>query len=83
MVIFFTIFIVFRALGKNYDAAVIASGYAGLALGATPTAIANMTAVTKKYGASPQAFIVIPLVGAFFIDLSNAFVIQFFISWLS
>lgn len=66
MVIFFTIFIVFRALGKNYDAAVIASGYAGLALGATPTAIANMTAVTKKYGASPQAFIVIPLVGAFF-----------------
>jgi ESS family glutamate:Na+ symporter len=42
-----------------------------------------MTAVTKKYGASPQAFIVIPLVGAFFIDLSNAFVIQFFISWLS
>ena len=83
MVIFFTIFIVFRALGKNYDAAVIASGYAGLALGATPTAIANMTAVTKKYGASPQAFIVIPLVGAFFIDLSNAFVIQFFISWLT
>ena len=83
MVIFFTLFIVFRALGKNYDAAVIASGYAGLALGATPTAIANMTAVTKKYGASPQAFIVIPLVGAFFIDLSNAFVIQFFISWLS
>ena len=83
MVIFFTIFIVFRALGKNYDAAVIASGYAGLALGATPTAIANMTAVTKKYGASPQAFIVVPLVGAFFIDLSNAFVIQFFISWLS
>ncbi len=83
MVILFTVFIIFRALGKNYDAAVIASGYAGLALGATPTAIANMTAVTKKYGASPKAFIVVPLVGAFFIDLSNAFVIQFFISWLS
>lgn len=83
MVVSFTIFIVFRALGKNYNAAVIASGYAGLALGATPTAIANMTAVTKKYGASPQAFVVIPLVGAFFIDLSNAFIIQFFISWLS
>ncbi|TPH17298.1 sodium/glutamate symporter [Litorilituus lipolyticus] len=78
----FTIFIVFKALGKNYDAAVIASGYAGLGLGATPTAIANMTAVTKKYGASPQAFIVIPLIGAFFIDISNAIIIQWFMNWL-
>ena len=60
----------------------MASGYAGLALGATPTAIANMTAVTKKYGASPQAFIVVPLIGAFFIDVSNAFVIQLFLGWL-
>ncbi len=83
VVILFTIFVVFRALGKNYDAAIISSGYAGLALGATPTAIANMTAVTKKYGASPQAFIVVPLIGAFFIDISNAFIIQFFLSWLS
>jgi ESS family glutamate:Na+ symporter len=83
MVSLFTIFIVFRALGKNYDAAIMASGYAGLALGATPTAIANMTAVTKQYGASPQAFIVVPLIGAFFIDISNAFIIQLFLSWLS
>ncbi len=83
VVILFTIFVVFRALGKNYDAAIISSGYAGLALGATPTAIANMTAVTKKYGASPQAFIVVPLIGAFFIDISNAFIIQFFLSWLN
>ncbi len=83
LITLFTIFIVFRALGKNYDAAIMASGYAGLALGATPTAIANMTAVTKQYGASPQAFIVVPLIGAFFIDISNAFIIQFFLSWLS
>jgi len=83
VVTLFTIFVVFRLLGKNYDAAIISSGYAGLALGATPTAIANMTAVTKKYGASPQAFIVIPLIGAFFIDISNAFIIQFFLSWIS
>ena len=83
MVLAFTIFVVFRALGKNYDAAIMASGYAGLALGATPTAIANMTAVTKKYGASPQAFIVVPLIGAFFIDISNAFIIQIFLGWLS
>ena len=83
VVVLFSIFIVFRALGKNYDAAIMASGYAGLALGATPTAIANMTAVTKRYGASPQAFIVVPLIGAFFIDISNAFIIQLFLSWLS
>ncbi len=82
VIVFFTIFVVFRVLGKSYDAAIMASGYAGLALGATPTAIANMTAVTKKYGASPQAFIVVPLIGAFFIDLSNAFVIQYFLSWM-
>ena len=79
----FTIFVVFRVLGKTYDAAIISSGYIGLALGATPTAIANMTAVTKKYGASPQAFIVIPLVGAFFIDIANAVVIQTFLNWLN
>ncbi len=72
----FTIFVVFKVLGKTYDAAIIGAGYVGLALGATPTAIANMTAVTKKYGASPQAFIIIPLIGAFFIDIANAVIIK-------
>lgn len=82
VVTFFTVFIVFRVLGKNYEAAIMSSGYAGLALGATPTAIANMTAVTKKYGAAPQAFIVVPLIGAFFIDISNSIIIQNVLSWL-
>lgn len=81
MITLFTIFVVFRLLGKNYDAAIISAGYAGLALGATPTAIANMTAVTKKFGASSKAFIVVPLIGAFFIDIANAVIIQLFISW--
>ncbi len=72
----FSIFVVFRALGSNYEAAVICSGYTGLALGATPTAIANMSAVTKSLGPAPRAFIVVPLVGAFFIDLANAVVIN-------
>ncbi|MFD2165373.1 sodium/glutamate symporter [Thalassotalea euphylliae] len=72
----FALFVVYPLLGRSYDAAVMASGYAGLALGATPTAIANMTAVTKRYGAAPTAFIVIPLVGAFFIDIANAVIIQ-------
>jgi ESS family glutamate:Na+ symporter len=79
----FCIFVVFRLLGRNYDAAVIVSGYAGLALGATPTAIANMTAVTERFGPSPKAFIVVPLVGAFFIDIANAGIIQLYLHWLA
>lgn len=76
------IYVIFPAMGRNYDAAVVASGYAGLGLGATPTAIANMTAVTTKYGPSTQAFLIVPLVGAFFIDIANAFIIQKFLSWV-
>ncbi len=76
----FVLFIVFNLMGRDYDAAVMSAGYAGLALGATPTAIANMEAVTKKFGASPRAFIVVPLVGAFFIDIANAFIIKFLLA---
>jgi glutamate:Na+ symporter, ESS family len=68
--------VVFRLLGSTYDAAVSTSGYFGLALGATPTAIAVMTAITKVHGASPRSFIVVPLVGAFFVDIANAITIQ-------
>jgi ESS family glutamate:Na+ symporter len=82
LVTLFVVVILFRVLGNNYDAAVMSAGYAGLAMGATPTAIANMTAVTKKFGASPKAFIVVPLVGAFFIDIANAFIIQFMLDRL-
>lgn len=83
IVALFTIFVIFPLLGKTYDAAVISSGYVGLALGATPTAIANMTAVTKKFGASPQAFIVVPLIGAFFIDIANAVIINIMLTWFA
>ena len=76
----FAIFVIFRLMGKTYDAAVIAGGYVGLGLGATPTAIANMTAITEEFGPSPQAFIVVPLVGAFFIDISNVLIIQRFLN---
>ncbi|MEM7076195.1 MAG: sodium/glutamate symporter [Pseudomonadota bacterium] len=72
----FVIFVLFRVMGSNYLAAVLAAGFGGFALGATPTAIANMTAVTKRYGPSPIAFVVLPLVSAFFVDLANAVVIQ-------
>jgi ESS family glutamate:Na+ symporter len=69
-------FILFRILKGSYDAAIIASGFVGLSLGATPTAVANMDALSHKFGPSATAFLVIPLVGAFFIDLVNAFVIS-------
>ncbi len=76
----FAVWIVFRVMGRNYDAAVIAAGFAGLGMGATPVGIANMNAVTSKYGASPKAFLIVPLVGAFFIDIVNALVIKTFLA---
>ncbi|MEO3427396.1 sodium/glutamate symporter [Pelagibius sp. CAU 1746] len=75
----FAVFIVFRAMGGTYDAAVVAAGFSGLGMGATPVGIANMNAVTEKYGPSPKAFLVVPLVGAFFLDLLNALVIKAFL----
>ena len=62
-------FFVFRILGKNYDAAVMCSGLCGHGLGATPTAIVNMTAVCEKYGMSRRAFMIVPIVGAFLVDI--------------
>ena len=80
LMVAFARFVIFRITGKNYNAAVMAAGFAGLGLGATPVGIANMRAVTSKFGASPTAFLVIPLVGAFFLDIANAIIIQGFIS---
>ena len=74
--------VVFRLLGSTYDASVSTSGYFGLAMGATPTAIAVMTAITKAHGASPRSFIVVPLVGAFFVDIANAITIQTIIRFM-
>ena len=79
-VIAFIFIALFPLMGKDYQATVLSAGFAGFALGATPTAVANMTAVTKSHGPAPTAFIILPLVGAFFVDITNAFVIQFFLS---
>ena len=72
----FILLVLFPLMGKNYQAAVLSAGFGGFALGATPTAIANMTAVTKANGPAPLAFIILPLVAAFFVDVTNAFVIR-------
>lgn len=71
-------FVTFRVMGKNYDSAVLAAGHCGFGMGATPTAIANMQAITDRYGPSPKAFLIVPMVGAFFVDLVNATVLQIF-----
>lgn len=72
----------FRAMGKDYDSAVMASGFIGFVLGTTANAVANMRALVARYGPAPRAFLVVPLVGAFFIDFFNALIITLFLNWL-
>ncbi|CAA6692968.1 MULTISPECIES: sodium/glutamate symporter [unclassified Lentimonas] len=79
----FALFVVFRLMGRDYEAAVICSGFGGISLGSTPTAMANMTAVSKRYGAAHKAFIIVPLVCGFFVDIANALIIQVFLNWFA
>lgn len=76
----FIVVVLFPLLGRDYQAAVLSAGFTGLTLGATPTAIASMTAVTEHYGPSPNAFIILPLVSAFFVDIINVIAIKVFLA---
>ena len=76
VMIFYAYFVTFRFMGKDYDAAILAAGHCGFGLGATPTAVANMQSVTGTFGPSHKAFLIVPLVGAFFIDLINAAILD-------
>jgi len=76
----FAYFITFRIMGRDYDAAVMAGGHCGFGLGATPNAVANMESLVERYGPAPRAFLVVPMVGAFFIDFSNALIITTYIN---
>lgn len=78
MMILYVYFITFKVMGKDYDATVLSAGHCGFGMGATPTAIANMQAVTDRYLPSPKAFLIVPMVGAFFVDIVNATVLQIF-----
>jgi ESS family glutamate:Na+ symporter len=78
----FALTILFRLMGRDYDSAVMAGGFAGFALGTTANAMANMRAVVSRHGPAPRAFLVVPLVGAFFVDFTNALIITGFINWL-
>jgi ESS family glutamate:Na+ symporter len=70
----------FRLMGSDYDAAVMSSGFCGFMLGTTANAMANMGVLTEKYGPAPRAYLVVPMVGAFFIDFTNAVIITAFLN---
>ena len=71
----FAIFVCFRFMGRDYEAAVTSAAFIGFSMGSTATAMANMQAITSKYGPAPQSYLIVPLAGAFFIDLMNAFLL--------
>jgi ESS family glutamate:Na+ symporter len=82
IVMLFALTVSFRTMGKDYESAVMASGFIGFVLGTTANAVANMRALVARFGAAPRAFLIVPLVGAFFIDFTNAIIITFFVNWL-
>jgi ESS family glutamate:Na+ symporter len=79
LTVLFSLFLVFPLMGKDYEASVIAAGFGGITLGSTATAIVNMKSVAEEYGPAHRAFIIVPLVCGFFIDLVNAVVIGYFL----
>jgi ESS family glutamate:Na+ symporter len=73
-------FVVYRVMGRDYEAAVMSSGFVGFMLGTTANAMANMEAMVQRFGPAPRAFLVVPMVGAFFIDFANAIIITLFLN---
>jgi len=71
---------IFQLMGKDYDSAVMGGGFCGFMLGTTANAMANMKALVDRYGRAPRAFLVVPMVGAFFIDFTNAMLITVFLN---
>lgn len=80
LVVFVCLGPIFRLMGRDYEAAVMSAGFAGFMLGTTANAMANMKALVERYGAAPKAFLVVPMVGAFFIDFTNALIITVFLN---
>lgn len=79
---FYARFVVYNIMGRDYEAAVMTAAFCGFGMGATPNAMANMQAVTKRYGPAPQAYFVVPLVGSLFIDFFNGLIITGFLNIL-
>lgn len=79
VMVLFACFVTFKMMGSDYDAVVISAGHCGFGMGATPTAIANMQTITRAFSPSHKAFLVVPMVGAFLVDITNSIVIKLFI----
>jgi ESS family glutamate:Na+ symporter len=75
VIVLYAMYVCFRFLGRDYEAAVTSAAFIGFSMGSTATAMANMQAITAKYGPAPQSYLIVPLAGAFFIDLMNAFLL--------
>jgi ESS family glutamate:Na+ symporter len=74
-IVVYAVYVCFRLMGRDYEAAVTSAAFIGFNMGSTATAMANMQAITAKYGPAPKSYLIVPLAGAFFIDLMNAFVL--------
>lgn len=81
LALLFSVIPMFRIMGRNYDAAVMTGGFIGFVLGTTANAMANMKTVVNKFGPSPQAFLIVPMVGAFFVDFINSLIITWILNW--
>lgn len=75
-------FVVFNVMGRDYDAAVLVAGFCGFGMGATPNAMANMQVITDKFGPSPKAYLVVPIVGGMFVDFTNTFILTTFLQFV-
>ena len=80
VIVLFAVLVTFRVMGRTYDAAIMAAGQIGFGMSSTACALAIMKSVTERYGPSPLAFLIVPMVGAFFIDITNAFIIQAYLA---
>jgi len=75
-------FVVYNVMGHDYDAAVLVAGFCGFGMGATPNAMANMSVICEKFGPSPKAYLVVPIVGGMFVDFTNTFVLTMFLNFI-
>lgn len=83
VMVLYATFVTYRLMGRDYDAAVLAAGHCGFGMGATPTAVANMQSITERFGSSHKAFLIVPMVGAFFVDLINVTILTSFVKFLN
>ncbi|MRN38301.1 sodium/glutamate symporter [Neisseria sp. N95_16] len=82
VMILYATFVTYVVMGRDYDAAVLSAGHCGFGMGATPTAVANMQSITQTFGSSHKAFLIVPMVGAFFVDIVNVIILSGFLNFL-